>query len=1117
MAKSQKKRLLPLTIACMLICCIWMLSVLRARAISLDSSDYLTETISDTITANGGVLSITGAKAYSAEGTYVLTNSTSGTLRVTIKYSSMVDPTYTYNLFGTRTENGHVKVGGGDVATYELTAATGTLVFVLDPGEAITFTMKSAWAVAAQISIDSIEAIQIVVSTLSFGNGQNGTYSITAPSDYQSMIGTGETVTVESTTDISVTANSPASGYTFYAWCVRTANGVKTVSTQATTTLNMDVSGELYPLYLKSTDAMFWVNGYVYDDWDEAFAAANDTHTVVLDKSGTLPAGTYSMDSGDRLLIPYDSYRTENFGDPTTVIPGTRTATVYRTLTLSNGTVINCVGGQICVNAVQAASSVGTGYVLSQYGHIATVTGSQINLTAGAQLYAYGYISGEGTVSLSGSSADGVKSTLHELLEVPGWRGGNVSNSCVNTVGIDLGFTTIGYDRRINSLCFVNYYVQNVLCNLEVYGTAETVIHGAIEASDSMYTFISPLLSSTDGSLFTLSSDAKVTRKYTTSTDRMTYALESGIITTGKLIITASIGSIDTSSYIFPIDSSITFIVRDGATMNITQKIKLLPGTELIVEEGGTCNVSNCLFVYDYDEWGGYANNTKAKLVSSNLPSQFKEYSRTLSSDALLQVDGTLNITSTSGNVYCSNSGGNITGTGRVVVNTSVSTSQFTVTECNGSETNYKIPMAVVAEVPFFPIRDILCGLSQSTTDLKAMTPGLTYHGIGDGSWYNYTVTLEEPYSDYFTLDPNYMGATGNKTGVIAYICSGGTMPFTVNGYNVSTNAGTVALSAEPTSSTAAYELSGIDKNVTLSLSDPHKTQMVLGASLDMRFALPKAYFTNITSITINGETYSKGRFTAVGNNISDYCYVICSGIAAKDMGKEFTFVIHYADGSSSPAYTESIQSYAERMLSNTEYLEKYPTAKTMFVDMLNYGAAADQYFNGIADSTINDGVADLTGTADKILSDTVGDLSGNTVQAALRLGSTIELLFKFEGVTDAAYARVDFDSHWGENYGQIYRVDNLTMDNDAIVVAVDRLLVADASQPVTVQLYDKDGGVLKTVTGSIQDYLQRIYSTEEDGSALKNLCVEIMRFSKSTYDFLHARYPQPNTGESAG
>ena len=119
-------------------------------------------------------------------------------------------------------------------------------------------------------------------------------------------------------------------------------------------------------------------------------------------------------------------------------------------ITLDSGASLS-VGSKISSQGTSASSHNGT--PSGPYGQIEMKTGSSITAKANANIYAYGFITGDGSVIAEKSS------TVYECFQIRDWRGGSASSSIVS----DSVFP------------FNQYYVQNIEAPLTIYPGATEV------------------------------------------------------------------------------------------------------------------------------------------------------------------------------------------------------------------------------------------------------------------------------------------------------------------------------------------------------------------------------------------------------------------------------------------------------------------------------------------------------------------------------------------------------------------------------------------------------------------------------------------------------------------
>ncbi len=133
----------------------------------------------------------------------------------------------------------------------------------------------------------------------------------------------------------------------------------------------------------------------------------------------------------------------------------------------------------------------------------------------------------------------------------------------------------------------------------------------------------------------------------------------------GGIVITVKIGnlyekSIDTSEFYFPISYKLDLTIRKGSTFNVLNKIKLMNGANIIIDNGAKLNLSNEIIIYDEKALATLANDDcypqkveEAKLVNNgiidvNSNGAIGGYVGTSSEGAVLNYTGSSNFYVTS-------------------------------------------------------------------------------------------------------------------------------------------------------------------------------------------------------------------------------------------------------------------------------------------------------------------------------------------------------------------------------------------------------------------------------------------------------------------------------------
>lgn len=236
-----------------------------------------------------------------------------------------------------------------------------------------------------------------------------------------------------------------------------------------------------------------------------------------------------------------------------------------------------------------------------------------------------------------------------------------------------------------------------------------------------------------------------------------------------------------------------------------------------------------------------------------------------------------------------------------------------------------------------------------------------------------------------------------------------------------------------------------------------------------------------------------------------DYKMFSYTDLVAKNMADTITVAIYNGDGTpASNSRVTSIKGYAENYIENNAESNDEKTAAwvTAFVDMLNYGAEAQKHFNYSANNLANASISDYQKYA------TVNDveLKKDAVVSGAVYGANLDLEEKivyngyFSNVTDDMYAKVSFTNHLDK---KIEYDAKLEKNKGYHQVSVDKLVIADANQPVTITVYTKDGNVHASLTESINGYLFRTISAQPEFAPLARA---MAKFTASANTALHTK-----------
>ena len=601
-------------------------------AITLPAFAATSGTVTGLNDANIG-LSFTGTAndAWSATGTTITgsvvsvggtCSDTSYNSTLTIKNNKTAKATLSFN-YAIEQNSGTIKVDGTAVT------ANGSFNKELTAGESIKVSIESGSTTATKITMTNVALVSDVTATTTFVPAENGTYTVD-----------GKAVTEEySNTQSSMTAYqvvaTPADGYQFLGWYNLTTG--KCIATAASTALNIESDCTITAKFASKTVALFETGGQRFADLNEAvaYAQTNGQSKITLATDGSI-SGTYTIPAGITLLIPFDAAGTL-YTDAPAAIRTTPASKAFRTLTMSEGTSIT-VNGAISLGGRYFAAGGGQqGRPVGDYGYIKMADNSSITVKNGGSLYAWGFISGSGSV-LAESGA-----TVYEFYQIADFRGGSASSNMGNKV-----------------FPFSQYFVQNIEVPLTLNAGANEKVYSGVYAMSTTYTTSINFIG--NNGMFKVVSGS-FTKDYDEKTDRLILTVN-GEAELNTLALKLAGMSVNSASYVLPITNNISINIQSGK-VTINQDAALLAGVEVNIAEGADLTVASgkTIYVYDGDEWNSdnfVWGSCKFKSVAY---APGKAYNRTNADlkDVKIDVNGTLTAL---GAIYTTKGGADICSSG---------------------------------------------------------------------------------------------------------------------------------------------------------------------------------------------------------------------------------------------------------------------------------------------------------------------------------------------------------------------------------------------------------------------------------------------------------------------
>ena len=533
-------------------------------------------------------------------------------------------------------------------------ASNGSFEKVLENGGKVTVTFEAARNSESTLSITDISLISTTAAdaNLTFKAPANGTYTVDG-----TPVAADTQMTVSAGTALALVA-TPDSGYQFFGW--QRADGTY-LSQDAVYTLTAAQDETITPVFIDAAVALFGVGAAKYMDLTEAgaAAAAGTVKTIILLNNGTV-SGSHTIPAGTTLLIPYDDANTAYGATASCTSWSSKTdasghiawesPVAYRTLTLASGASI-AVNGNIEVSGRHAAAAASSpnngrygGSPTGKLGYINMESGSHIDLNSGANLYAWGYVYGDGTITAKSGAS------IYENFQVMDFRGGTATSA-------------LATEFRVFPLS--QYYVQNVeVATRYEYGASE-YIATSIFMSNQCFSATVKFIG--DGAMFQPAAGSYFTKDYNPATDRLEMHAY-GNSTMASMSLELGGTGIDSSDFILPITNNIEIHLHTGTT-TLKQNMMLLPGSSLSIDQGAILDLAytdatgeivtaggHMLQVFDSENWGRGLNvetledTTGLSFVHPNkqfAPLEYtctKRHSRTIAdlTDVTVDVNGTV-------------------------------------------------------------------------------------------------------------------------------------------------------------------------------------------------------------------------------------------------------------------------------------------------------------------------------------------------------------------------------------------------------------------------------------------------------------------------------------------
>ena len=582
----------------------------------------------DAWNANGtsitGSATSTGAGCSPTHHNSTLTITNKGTTRARLSFGYAIEK-----------NNGTIQVDGAAVSS------GASFTKELAANESVKVYIKSGSTDAAtKITMTDVKLEASATANVTFQPAENGSYTVNGQA-----ITTEETYTKSSLIAYKVVA-TPDKGYQFLGWYDSTnkiylkggaSSSIFVSSGDSKVTAKF---GKIGTKFQVGTTTLKWDNLN-----DAIISTRNNSSGYVKQLESCTISGEYTIPSGVTLLIPFDE--TEALYTTTPAYTTTAEAQkAYKTLTMAPDSSITVDGGAISVGGKHFTSSgreccKPTG----AYGLIKMQKGSSIMLNNGANLYAWGYITGDGSITANSGA------NVYEYYQVTDWRGGSQTSNMANN------------EQKV--FPFTQYYVQNIEAALTLNAGANEYTYISVTAKFVGTKSVTIPFVGSNG-LFKLGANGQFTKRYIPAQDRMVFTISGEASLNSIVMSLAGIATFDSKDYVLPINNNVDIVITDGTT-TIEKDAALLPGVTVLIAKDAELKVASAtsLYVYDDAEWSpNYVWGSKTIGICPVSYSPSGKGSRGIA-DAKVDVNGVLTV---EGAVYTTATGATITsskGTGK--------------------------------------------------------------------------------------------------------------------------------------------------------------------------------------------------------------------------------------------------------------------------------------------------------------------------------------------------------------------------------------------------------------------------------------------------------------------
>ena len=330
---------------------------------------------------------------------------------------------------------------------------------------------------------------------------------------------------------------------------------------------------------LSADDGEFSVDGKTVSGFDAAMTASADSGAPAVLLSDLTLTDEHTIPAGAVLQIPYDDEMTYCVEAPALVDGDPDKTAPFRTLRLSAGAVLKVDGALALSGSLTGAKSGQPCAATGSFGCLELSQGSELDIASGGSLYAWGRVSGEGTVNVS----DGAYAA--ETVQFDGY------------ISYSAFIRALNETESVFSLS--KYRVDNIRSRMNIQSNAVEEVYAYIEKPGGGYHKTVCGLAGGKG-FFDPADGTVITKSYDPDLGKASVEI-SGDVSIDRLSISPGGSRIDVSKTVFPLcDTDLT--VRSGE-LRSALSLMMLPGSSLTVASGASVVMDGGLYAADADSW----------------------------------------------------------------------------------------------------------------------------------------------------------------------------------------------------------------------------------------------------------------------------------------------------------------------------------------------------------------------------------------------------------------------------------------------------------------------------------------------------------------------------------